>query len=213
MCCPRSCPSHEPSSDSVFGSSAFPRRTARQYPDCQYPWHTGRQCPIAQRSVSRHPSQVPVAHMLSVPSTHRRLTGRQCPKQLVSRHPSQFPVAHRPSLNTPCSDDGLAAVPARATSVLASGPRESGVRVSAGAGAGGRGAWSADQPSGRPTRPSPLARAARSRSAATCSSPRPDRRPPDQSAMTSLRHDLAGADLAGGPAEAEPRPTDADCSA
>jgi hypothetical protein len=29
------CPSHEPSSDRVFGSSAFPRRTGRQYPDCQ----------------------------------------------------------------------------------------------------------------------------------------------------------------------------------
>ncbi len=56
-CCPPTCPSHEPGSDSEFGSSAFPRRTGRQYPFCQYPWLTGRQCPIAQRSVSRHPSQ------------------------------------------------------------------------------------------------------------------------------------------------------------
>jgi hypothetical protein len=54
----------------------------------------------------------PVAHKPSVPSTHRRHTGRQCPKQLVSRHPSQFPVAHRPSLVTPRSGDGLPAVPA-----------------------------------------------------------------------------------------------------
>jgi hypothetical protein len=57
---------------------------------------------IAQRSDSRHLSQSPVAHKPSrsvrVPSTHRRRTGRQCPKQLVSRHPSQFPVDHRPSL-------------------------------------------------------------------------------------------------------------------
>jgi hypothetical protein len=39
---------------------------------------------------------------------------------------------------------------------------------------------------------SPLVRAARSRSAATRSSPGPDRRPPDQSATTPLRHNLAG---------------------
>ncbi len=110
----------------AFGHLLFPdARTGRQYPYCQYPWLTGRQCPImiAQRSVSRHPSQFPVAHRPSVPSTHRRLTGRQCPKRLVSRHPSQLPVAHRQSLVTPCSDDGLAAVPASTTSVLASGPR------------------------------------------------------------------------------------------
>jgi hypothetical protein len=40
--------------------------------------------------------------------------------------------------------------------------------------------------------PSPLVRAARSRSAATSSSPGPDRRPLDQSATTSLRHNFAG---------------------
>jgi hypothetical protein len=98
--------------------------------------------PLAHGPSVSHNAAVSFAPSESVPRSSQaispldlqnfeRLTGRQCPKRLVSRHPSQFPVAHRPSLVTPCLDDGVAAVPApgRATSVLASGPLESCVRV------------------------------------------------------------------------------------
>jgi hypothetical protein len=37
VCCHLSCPSYGPSSDRALGSSAFPRRTGRQYPDRQCP--------------------------------------------------------------------------------------------------------------------------------------------------------------------------------
>ncbi len=78
--------------------------------------------------------------------------------RLVSCHPSQSPVARRPLLVAPCSNDGLAAVPARATSVPASGPQEYGVRV-----------------------PGPLARLSRVtglRPPSTRPGPRPARHPP-----------------------------------
>ncbi len=127
-CCPPTCPSHEPGSDSEFGSSAFPRRTGCQYPDCQYPWLTGRQCPHSA-AVSFAPSEsVPRGSQAVSPLDPQKAHGQSVPPAVL-RHPSQSPVARRPSLVAPCSNDGLAAVPARATSVLASGPQEYGVRV------------------------------------------------------------------------------------